>query len=202
MFLEHAELSTNRQIKTMSELTAPNPNYRTPPLIIAAIIGISAVASIFLAWLVYYHPPTDVAGTHLAFLPALDAVLNALCAIFLVLGFRYIQRREITAHRNSMFAAFIVSSAFLVAYIANHVLHGDLLFPTTHPTARFIYLWILLLPHILLAVIALPMILITFFLSLTGRFPAHRKLARWTFPIWLYVSVSGVVVYAMLAAFR
>jgi len=77
-----------------------------------------------------------------------------------------------------------------------------MLFPTTHPTARFIYLWILLLPHILLAVVALPLILITFFLSLTGRFPAHRKLARWTFPIWLYVSVSGVVVYAMLAAYR
>jgi putative membrane protein len=186
----------------MSELTAPDPNYRTPASIIAAIIGISALASLFLAWLVYYHPPTDVAGTRLAFLPALDAVLNALCATFLVLGFRYISRREITAHRNSMFAAFIVSSAFLVAYVANHVLHGDILFPTAHPTARFIYLWVLLLPHILLAVFALPMILITFFLSLTGRFPAHRKLARWTFPVWLYVSVSGVIVYAMLAAFR
>jgi putative membrane protein len=152
--------------------------------------------------LVYYHPPVDAAGTHLTFLPALDAVLNALCATFLLIGFRYIKLRRITAHRNSMFAAFIVSSAFLVAYVANHILHGDILFPTTHPTARLIYLWALLLPHILLAVVALPMILITFFLSLTGRFPAHRKLARWTFPIWLYVSVSGVVVYAMLAAYR
>ena len=186
----------------MPDLTASNQNYRTPPSVIAAIIGVSAIASLFLAWLVYYHPPVDVAGTHLTFLPALDAILNALCAIFLVIGFRYIRRREITAHRNSMFAAFIVSSAFLVAYIANHVLHGDMLFPAGHPTARFIYLWVLLLPHILLAVAALPLILITFFLSLTGRFPAHRKLARYTFPIWLYVSVSGVVVYAMLAAYR
>ena len=84
----------------------------------------------------------------------------------------------------------------------DHVLHGDLLFPKAYPTARFIYLWILLTPHILLAVVCLPMILITFFLSLTGRFPAHRKLARWTYPIWLYVSVSGVIVYAMLAAYR
>jgi putative membrane protein len=177
----------------MPSLTAPNPEYRTPPSIIAGIIGVSAVASLFLAWLVYYHPPI---------LPALDAVLNALCAVFLVLGFRYIKRREITAHRNSMFAAFVVSSVFLVAYIVNHVLHGDLLFPTSHPTARFLYLWVLLVPHIFLAVVALPMILITFFLSLTGRFPAHRKLARWTFPIWLYVSVSGVIVYAMLAVYR
>ena len=186
----------------MTVLTTENPNYRTPPSVIATIIAISAIASLFLAWLVYYHPPVDVAGTHLAFLPALDAVLNALCAVFLLIGYRYIMRREITKHRNSMFAAFVVSSVFLVAYIVNHVLHGDILFPTTHPTARFIYLWVLLTPHILLAVVALPMILITFFLSLTGRFPAHRKLARWTYPIWLYVSVSGVVVYAMLAAYR
>ena len=186
----------------MTALTTENPNYRTPPAVIATIIAISAVASLFLAWLVYYHPPVDVAGTHLAFLPALDAVLNALCAVFLLIGYRYIMRREITKHRNSMFAAFIVSSVFLVAYIVNHVLHGDILFPKAHPTARFLYLWVLLTPHILLAVVALPMILITFFLSLTGRFPAHRKLARWTYPIWLYVSVSGVVVYAMLAAYR
>jgi putative membrane protein len=77
-----------------------------------------------------------------------------------------------------------------------------MLFPRAYPTARFIYLWLLLTPHILLAIVCLPMILITFFLSLTGRFPAHRKLARWTYPIWLYVSVSGVIVYAMLAAYR
>jgi putative membrane protein len=186
----------------MSGTTALDPNYRTPPSVIVAIVAISALASAFLAWLVYYHPPTDVAGTHLAFLPALDAVLNALCAVFLLNGFRHIRARQVAAHRNSMFAAFIVSSVFLVAYIVNHVLHGDLLFPASHPVARFFYLWVLLLPHILLAVVALPMILITFFLSLTGRFPAHRRLARWTFPIWLYVSVSGVVVYAMLASYR
>ena len=186
----------------MIPTTALNPTYRTPPSIVAAIIGVSAIASLFLAWLVYYHPPVDVAGTHLAFLPALDAVLNALCAIFLIIGYRYIMRREITKHRNSMFAAFIVSSVFLVAYILNHVLHGDMLFPKAYPTARFIYLWVLLLPHILGAIVALPMILITFFLSLTGRFPTHKKLARWTFPIWLYVAVTGVIVYLMLAAYR
>ena len=186
----------------MNPVTTDNPNVRTPPAIIAIILGVSVVASLFLVWLVYYHPPVDAAGTHLAFLPALDAVLNALCALFLLNGFRHIRARQITAHRNSMFAAFIVSSAFLVAYIVNHVLHGDMLFPTEHPVARFVYLWLLLMPHILLAVVALPLILITFFLSLTGRFPAHRKLARWTFPIWLYVSVSGVVVYAMLASYR
>jgi putative membrane protein len=180
----------------------PQPaTYRTPTSVIAGIIGISAVASLFLAWLVYYHQPVDVAGTHLSFLPALNAALNALCTVFLLIGFRYIRARKITAHRNSMFAAFLVSSLFLVSYIVNHALHGDMRFPG-QGMARFIYLWILLLPHILGAIVALPLILITFFLSLTGRFPAHRKLARWTFPIWLYVSISGVIVYATLAAYR
>ena len=187
---------------TPLSINPQDPEARTPPSVIWTIIAISVVASLFLAWLVYFHPPADVAGTHLAFLPAIDAVLNALCAIFLILGFNHIRHGRVRKHRNRMFDAFIVSSAFLVAYILNHVLHGDLLFPRAYPTARFIYLWLLLTPHILLATLCLPMILITFFLSLTGRFPAHRRLARWTFPIWLYVSVSGVVVYAMLAYYR
>ena len=186
----------------MPAVTAPNPTYRTPASVVWSIIGISAAASLSLAWLVYYHAPTDVAGTHLAFLPALDAVLNAVCTVFLLNGFRHIRRREVSAHRNNMFGAFIVSSLFLVAYVTNHILHGDMLFPRTHPIAREIYLWVLLTPHILIATVCLPLILITFFLSLTGRFPSHRRVARWTFPLWLYVSVSGVVVYAMLAAYR
>src|SRR5580704_17497242 len=178
-----------------------NSSYRTPPSIIAAIIGISAAASLFLACLVYYHQPADVAGTHLAFLPALNATLNTLCTIFLLLGFRFIKRGEIKSHCNSMFAAFIASSLFLVSYIVNHALHGDMRFQGAGHALRTTY-FALLISHIGLSVIALPMILITFFLSLTGRFPAHRRLARFTFPVWLYVSVTGVIVYAMLAAYR
>lgn len=180
----------------------PIPPNRTHPSIIAGIIGISAIASLFLAWLVYYHQPSDLTGTHLAFLPALNAVLNTCCTIALILGLQYIKRGALVQHRNSMFVAFLFSSLFLASYITNHALHGDAHFPTGHPTARFIYLWILLLPHILASVVALPMVLITFFFSLTGRFPLHRKIARYTYPIWLYVSITGVIVYAMLAAYR
>jgi putative membrane protein len=177
------------------------PRAKTPISIIAAIVAISVVASLFLAWLVYYHQPSDVSGTHLAFLPALNATLNGLCTIFLLIGFSYIRKLNVIAHRNSMFAAFIVSSLFLVSYIVNHALHGDMHFLGQGHALRTAY-FALLISHIGLSVIALPMILITFFLSLTGRFPAHRALARWTFPIWLYVSVTGVVVYAMLSAYR
>lgn len=175
--------------------------YRTPPSVVAGIIAVSATASAFLAWLVYFHAPVDVAGTHLTFLPALNAALNTCCTIALLFGLFYIRSRRITAHRNAMFTAFLFSSLFLVAYITNHALHGDARFPG-HGTARFVYLWVLLTPHILASIIALPMILITFFLSLSGRFQAHKRLARYTYPVWLYVSVTGVIVYAMLAAYR
>jgi len=178
----------------MTTLTT-NEN-RTPLRIVAAIIAISAVASLFLCWLVYYHAPADVTGTHLLFLPA----LNALSAIALVTGFCFIRTRRVSEHRAAMFTAFVFSSLFLVTYITNHALHGDMRFQG-QGVIRDVY-FPLLISHIGLSVVALPMILITFFLSLSGRFPAHRRLARFTFPIWLYVSVSGVIVYAMLAAYR
>ena len=173
---------------------------RTPPGVIGAVLAVSAVASLFLFWLVYFHPPVDVAGTQLAFLPALNAFLNALAALALLIGFGFIRAKNVAAHRASMAAAFVFSAAFLVCYITNYALHGDMHF-LGHGTVRTIY-FPLLISHIILAVACLPMILITFFLSLTGRFPTHKKLARWTFPIWLYVAVTGVIVYLMLAAYR
>ena len=171
---------------------------RTPPSVIAAIVAISMGASLFLAWLVYWHAPTDATHTRLGFLPGVNAILNGLCTIALLIGFYFIRHRQIIKHRNAMFTAFIFSSAFLVSYITNHALHGDTLFNRLSPWWPFY--WKLLASHIILSVIALPMILITFFLSLTGRFPAHKRLARYTFPIWLYVSVTGVIVYIMQAA--
>jgi putative membrane protein len=173
---------------------------RTPPSIIVTIIAVSAAASALICWLVYFHTPTDVAGTQLRSLPLVNAVLNALSTIALVTGFREIRERRILQHRASMFAAFFFSSIFLVSYLVNFTLHGETKFNRLNHWWPFY--WKLLTSHIVLSVIALPLILITFFLSLTGRFHAHKKLARWTFPIWLYVSVTGVIVYLMQAACR
>jgi putative membrane protein len=167
---------------------------------IAAIIAISGLATLFLLWLIYIHPPPQGFATRLLFLPMLNALLNGLSAVALVIGFSFIRRRKIVAHRASMITAFVFSSLFLVCYIVNHALHGDMRF-AGQGAIRPVY-FALLISHILLSVVALPMILITFFFSLTGRFPQHKKIARFTFPIWLYVSVTGVVVYAMLAAWR
>src|ERR1700687_5949998 len=106
-------------------MTTLTTNETLPPLsIVPAIIAISAVASLFLCWLVYYHAPADVTGTHLLFLPALNALLNALSAIAPVTGFCFIRARRVSEHRAAMFAAFVFSSLFLVSYITNHALHG------------------------------------------------------------------------------
>ncbi|HEY0308722.1 MAG TPA: DUF420 domain-containing protein [Acidobacteriaceae bacterium] len=183
-----------------SRISGPTEPLRTPPSIIAAIIAISAAASAFICWLVYFHAPVDVNGTHLLFLPATNAALNALAGIALLFGLFYIVRDAIKQHRSSMFAAFFFSSIFLVSYLTNFTLHGETKFDRLN--SWWPVYWPILTSHIILSVLALPMILITFFFALTGRFPAHRKLARWTFPIWLYVSVTGVIVYLMQAACR
>lgn len=163
---------------------------------IAAILAISAAATLFLFWLIYVHPASDAGSTQLTFLPALNALLNALSATALLIGFTFIRSRRITAHKRSMITAFGFSTLFLVSYIIHHALHGDVRYPA-QAAWRGVYLP-LLASHIILAVVTLPLVLVTFFFSLTGRFPQHRKIARWTFPLWLYVSVTGVVTYVML----
>jgi putative membrane protein len=176
------------------------PPAASPRPFIAAILAISLAATLFLFWLIYVHPAADAASVKLTFLPALNALLNGLSASALLIGYTFIRARRIAAHRAAMFTAFAFSSLFLVSYIVNHALHGESHYPGNGPI-KTIYLGILI-SHVLLSVIALPLVLTTFFFSLSGRIPMHRKIARWTFPIWLYVSVTGVVVYAMLAAAR
>ncbi len=175
--------------------TAPASSSSTGAAI-AAILAISAAATLFLFWLIYIHPAADAASARFAFLPALNALLNGLSATALLIGYSFIRARRITAHRASMMTAFGFSTLFLVSYILHHALHGDVRYPL-HAAWRSIYLP-LLASHILLAIVALPLVLVTFFFSLSGRIPQHRKVARWTFPLWLYVSVTGVITYVML----
>jgi len=170
------------------------PRSDTGPAI-AAILAISAAASLFLFWLIYVHPAAATSAQY-AFLPAMNAVFNGLAATALLIGYTFIRARRIRQHRASMITAFVFSTLFLAGYIAHHALHGDVRYPA-HAALRTFYLS-LLASHILLAVVALPLVLVTFFFSLSGRIPQHRKVARWTFPLWLYVSVTGVITYVML----
>jgi putative membrane protein len=163
---------------------------------IGAILAISLAATLFLFWLIYVHPASDAASKQLSFLPALNALLNALSATALLIGYAQIRAGKKAAHKAAMITAFVFSSLFLVSYIVHHALHGDVRYPVGAAFRGF-YL-VLLSSHIVLAIVALPMVLITFFFSLTGKFQMHKAIARWTFPLWLYVSVTGVITYAML----
>jgi putative membrane protein len=188
---------------TLSTTPQERAQARTPLSVIVTIIAISIVASAFICWLVYVHPPVDAASKSFNFLPAVNAVLNALSAIALLVGFNKIRQGKVPAHRAAMFTAFVFSSVFLVSYLATYFLHGETRLPIAHTGLLwYTYAIVLFATHIPLAIVALPMILITFFFSLTGRFRSHKMIARWTYPIWLYVSVSGVFVYFLQAVVR
>lgn len=129
-------------------------------------------------------------------LPSVNAVLNATAAVLLVWGYTLIKRRRIQTHRKVMTAAFITSCLFLVCYIVYHVQVGSVRFPKTG-TIRTVYLSILG-THTVLAATVPFLAIITLRRGLAAKYDKHRRIARWTLPIWLYVSVTGVVVYLML----
>lgn len=131
-----------------------------------------------------------------ALLPHLNAALNSLSAVLLVCGFIFILRRNVTAHLASMIAAFVVSALFLVSYLIYHAHVGSTRF-TGEGLVRPVYFFILI-THIILAAVILPLILLTLRRAWRGEYARHRRIARWTFPLWLYVSVTGVIVYFML----
>src|SRR5262245_36726036 len=129
-------------------------------------------------------------------LPALNACLNATSAVFLLLGYWQIRQKKIAAHRFFMSAAFLTSVLFLASYLYYHYHHGSTKFQG-QGAVRLVY-FAILLTHTVLAAVIVPMILLTLRRALKGEFARHRPLARWTLPLWLYVSVTGVVVYLML----
>ena len=128
-------------------------------------------------------------------LAPLNAVLNSLAAILLLAGFYLIRHRRIRAHRACMLAAFFVSAGFFISYSFYHYEVGDVHFQG-HGPVRPLYFSILI-SHIAMAVAIVPLVLITLSRALGGNFHRHRRIARWTWPIWIYVSITGVVVYLM-----
>jgi uncharacterized membrane protein YozB (DUF420 family) len=132
-------------------------------------------------------------------LPAVNAILNATCAVLLVWGYILIRRRRKQAHKRVMITAFVTSCAFLTCYLVYHGHVGSVHFPRTG-AIRTVYLSILA-THTMLAATVPVLAIITLNRGLSARFDKHRAIARWTLPIWLYVSVTGVVVYLMLYKF-
>ena len=133
-------------------------------------------------------------------LPTLNACLNGACALLLTLGWLAIRRGDVARHKACMGLAFFTSVAFLASYLTYHALHGSTRFPGAG-WVRPLY-FAILISHTVLAVVIVPLVLRTLYLALRGRFDAHRRIARWTLPLWLYVSVTGVIVYWMLYRMR
>jgi uncharacterized membrane protein YozB (DUF420 family) len=129
-------------------------------------------------------------------LPAVNASLNALSGVLLLCGYALIRQRRIALHRTVMLTAFATSSLFLICYVVYHAQVGSVPFPRQGPV-RTLYFTILI-THVTLAATVPVLAIITLTRGLKGRYPQHRRIARWTFPIWMYVSVTGVLVYVLL----
>ena len=129
-------------------------------------------------------------------LPAINATLNALSGVLLLIGYILIRARRIAQHRRVMLAAFATSTVFLICYVVYHAQVGSVRF-TRQGIVRPIYFTVLI-THVVLAAAVLPLALVTLSHGLSARYARHRAIARWTFPIWLYVSITGVLVYVLL----
>ena len=165
---------------------------------LAVILLISAAVVGSLVWLLYVRHASGYTSGVVAALPALNATMNGLSATFLTLAYIAVRRRNYARHIRFIFAALACSTVFLVGYITYHNFHGDTKFQG-QGLVRPLYFFILI-SHIILSAVAVPLILTSLYLALAGRLAIHRRVSRYTFPIWLYVSVTGVLIFAMLKA--
>ncbi|MBC6990450.1 DUF420 domain-containing protein [Hymenobacter sp. BT491] len=161
--------------------------------------ALAAVIPLAVAVLYFWPGAFRIPGAEVKMLPAVNAVLNSLTAVFLLLGYYFIRRKEVAKHRAMMGIAFILGSIFLVSYVAYHS-QGIVTKFGGEGFIRTVYYFILI-THILLAAVTVGLVLFTLYFALTQQFAKHRRIARWTFPVWLYVSVTGVVVYLMIAPY-
>lgn len=149
-------------------------------------------------------------GMHFDFLPPLHASLNALTAVALIVAFYFVKKKNIVAHRNAIYTAFGLSVMFLLSYVAYHFTTPETIFGDVNgdgvladaeklavATERTVYL-VILLTHIVLAAVILPFIMFTFIRAYTGQIEKHKKMAKWVYPLWLYVAITGPVCYWML----
>lgn len=168
------------------------------PIITALSITIPLVVAILMFLPKTSIEPTSGYGAFSA-LPLFHAILNGATAIFLMLGFSFIMARKITMHRTCMLIAFTLSSVFLLSYVTYHYLVPPATFGGVG-TIRTVYFFILI-THIILATAIVPLALLSIYRSFSNDFAKHKKIARWTFPLWLYVAITGVVVYLMMSPY-
>ncbi|MFP6899413.1 MAG: DUF420 domain-containing protein [Opitutales bacterium] len=180
------------------ENTASTTNDGDSRFAVTIILGISAAVVAFLIWIIYFHEPGDLPPPWVKTLPVVNASLNALSAILVVVGLVFIKRGLRKQHAVMMILATLSSGAFLVFYLLHKSYVGDTKF-TGEDWFRPIYFFILF-SHVVLSVVVVPMIFSSLFFASTRKFLSHKKVAKWTYPVWFYVSVTGVLVFAILKA--
>lgn len=166
---------------------------------VISIIVVSALAFLFLIWLLYFREASDTTFAWVAHLPAVNATLNSISTLLLLIGIYQIKQRNFNLHMRFMIGAFLTSTLFLVSYVIYHNFVGHTPFPGTG-WIRPVY-FIILISHIILSAGVVPLVLGSFYFAFAGKFQTHRKLSRYTFPIWLYVSVTGVIIFFILRAY-
>lgn len=166
-------------------------------LILIAILSI--VVPVLVAILLFMPQTGKLGDLNVAFLPKLHAVLNSLTALALIVGYSYIKRGNQRAHRFAMTTAFVLSSFFLISYVIYHYQAAPTSFGG-EGTIKTIYYFILI-THIILAAVIVPLVLLSVYFALSKQYQRHRKVSRWTFPLWLYVAVTGVIVYLMISPY-
>lgn len=180
-------------------MTAPqrssitNSSLREVSLLVGTVAATVVVVG-GIAWLLGRAPKPD--GGHGLFLPSLNASLNAATTVCLLAGWRAIRRRQIGQHRAWMLTALFLSALFLTFYVVHHYQVGSVRF--VGPSWLRIAYFAVLVPHIVLSAVMVPFVLLTVWRALQENFSRHRQMARWTLPMWLVVSVTGVLVYGML----
>ena len=166
---------------------------------LGVIILISTVAFLFLVWLLYYKGGSDYSSSIIESLPALNALFNGASTVLLLFGYRAILKKQYLTHMWYNLTAFVTSTLFLISYVIYHNFHGSTTFPG-EGLIRPIYFSILV-SHIILSALVVPMILTSFYLAFAGKIKIHRKVSKITLPIWLYVSVTGVMIFFILNAY-
>jgi putative membrane protein len=164
------------------------------------LIAVLSVAVPLLVSFLLFVPQTGKLGdVNVTFLPKLHALLNSLTAIALVVGFSFIRKVNIRYHRFAMVTAIVLSAFFLISYVTYHYQAAPTRFGG-EGTIRGIYYFILL-THIVLAAVIVPLVLLSVYFAISNQLARHRRIARWTLPIWLYVAITGVVVYFMISPY-
>ena len=179
----------------MGDSIASNENIRP---IVVRILGLSATTFFFLLWLLFFRVAPEPDPGALSFLPATNALLNGFAATCIICGFIAIKSGRRRLHMTLMITAVCLSVVFLVSYITYHSIHGNTDF-VTEGWLWYVYYGVLI-SHISCTVFALPLIISAVFFAATKRFDLHKKVVKYTLPLWLYVSITGVAIYFLLKA--